>query len=521
MLMRFNKILFAALLIILMPGLQLGAQQANEFLKSNPEREGVSPNGIYSFLSAAGKSKHELHSFIFLRHGKIISEGWWDPYRPLLKHSMYSVSKSFTSTAVGFAVSEKLIAVNDKVISFFPQDLPDTVSSYLSELTIKDLLTMSVGQEPDPTFAIATKDSNWVKGFLSLPIKHRPGSKFLYNSMATYMLSAIVQKATGQKLIDYLKPRFFKPLGIEGVDWETDANGINTGGWGLRVKTEDMAKLGQFYLQKGMWKGTQLLPKEWVEEATTIQIEQQPDSPQSVKDSSDWLQGYGYKFWRCRHHCFRADGAFGQFIIMMPDQDAVIAITSETSDMQSELNLVWEYLLPAMHEGPLPLDKKAEDALKAKLHSLRLAPAPYIKANPVVESNISGKKFILEPNEKQMTSISFQFRDHSCHASLNTNQAEYKFAFGEGKWEYGETKRHGPNLLANAKGSLAGLPPFKVAGSYRWADEHSLELVLRYIESPHTEYILCRFDAKKVSMEIRNSFEPESKKAILRGDQGN
>jgi len=517
--MLFKKISLAALLLLLLFTAQVHSQSAGSFPRSVPELEGVSSVGIDSFLDAAAKSKNEFHSFMFLRHDKIIAEGWWDPYKRDLKHSMYSVSKSFTSTAVGFAVTEKLLTVNDKAISFFPNDLPDTISPFLSELTVKNLLTMSVGQEPDPTGIIVTRDSNWVKAFLALPIKYKPGTKFLYNTLATYMLSAIVQKVTGQKVIDYLKPRLFDPLQIHGVDWEVDSRGINTGGWGIRVKTDDMAKFGELYLHKGNWNGKQILPKEWIEEATTIKIMQQPDAPQSTKDSSDWLQGYGYKFWRCRHNAFRADGAYGQYIIMMPDQDAVIIITSETGNMQDELNMVWKYLLPSIHDGKLPVDKKNETELKQKLSSLALD-MPTKKMDPAFVKNISGKTFEIELNEKNITTISFRFKDNSCHVILKNDEAVYDLAFGSGKWENGETKRQGPYLLAKAKASYVGLPSLKVAGSYTWKDESTLELTLRYIESPHTETIICHFDQNKISVDLLNSFDHGNKKTSLKGELG-
>ena len=217
-----------------------------------------------------------MHSIMVLRHGKVVAEGWWKPYSAELKHTMYSVSKTFTATAVGFAVTENRLTVNDKVVSFFPGQLPDTVSTNLSELTVKDLLSMSVGQQPDPTGLAVTGDAPWVSTFLKLPVIHKPGTTFLYNSLGSYMLSAIVQKVTGERVVDYLRPRLFKPLGIEGMDWETDPMGINSGGWGLRIKTEDMAKVGQLFLQKGKWNGRQIIPAAWIEEATTKKIDQTP-----------------------------------------------------------------------------------------------------------------------------------------------------------------------------------------------------------------------------------------------------
>jgi len=473
--------------------------------RSVPEAEGVSSQGIIDFLNAAAKSRHEFHSIMFLRHGKVIAEGWWNPYKPELRHTLYSTSKSFTATAVGLAVSEKRLSVNDKVISFFPDMLPDTVSPYLANLKVKDLLSMSAGMDPDPTFKIVVSDSNWVKAFLRVPIVHEPGTKFLYNTLATFMLSAIVQKATGEKVIDFLKPRLFEPLAIDGMDWEVDPHGVNTGGWGLRLKTEDMAKFGQLFLQKGKWNRKQVLPVSWIDEATSLKIYQAPDAPQSKKDSSDWMQGYCYQMWRCRHNCFRADGAYGQYIIVMPDQDAVIAITAETGDMQDELNLVWEYLLPSIKTGTLPENNALSASLKQKLSSLALS-LPAAKSNSSLVSGISGKTFALGTNEKH--TITFQFPDNTCKISMMIDTARYNFSFGSGQWITGETTLHGPNLLLQAKAHFVGLPPSKVAGSYTWKDEKTLELVLRFIESPHTETINCVFDKKSVSVAIHYSNEP-------------
>ncbi|QEC69138.1 serine hydrolase [Panacibacter ginsenosidivorans] len=507
---------YATSLFLLLCMVQVTAQKSSELPVSVPEKEGVSSAGIINFLDATAKSKTEFHSFMMLRHGKIIAEGWWNPYRADLKHTMYSCSKSFTATAIGFAVNEKLLTVNDKVISFFPNDLPDTVSTYLSELTVKDVLSMSDGMEPDPTFTVASRDSNWVKGFLATPILHKPGTTFLYNSLGTYMLSAIVQKVTGQRVIDYLKPRLFDPLGITGMDWEVDPKGINTGGWGLRIKTEDMAKFGQLFLQKGMWNGKHILPAAWVEEASTVKIIQHPDMPQSKRDSSEWEQGYCYQMWRCRHNAYRGDGAFGQYIIVMPDQDAVIAITAETPNMQEEINLVWQYLLPAMQDNKLPDDKDNQAKLTKKLASLAL-PVPAAN-NADMARTISGNSFQMEPNAANIQSMSFSFfRDNSCILQVATDTAVYRIHFAAGKWEEDETLMHGPSLVAGAKASFAGLPALKTDGACTWKDEHTLELTLRYIESPHTEKITCHFDGETVTVDMENSFDYGSKKTTLKG----
>lgn len=482
-----------------------------------PEAEGVSSQGIIDFLDAAEKSQHEFHSFMFLRHGKVIAEGWWNPYAPELKHAMYSLSKSFTSTAIGLAVNEKLLTVNDKVISFFPKEQPDSVRPFLAEMRIKDLLTMSAGLAPDPTFTITANDTNWVKAFLAKPVVNEPGTKFLYNSMASYMLSAIVQKVTGHNELDYLTPRLFQPLGIQGTDWEVDPRNINTGGWGLRIKTEDMAKFGQLYLQKGKWNGKQLLPQAWVEEATTAKIRQAPDLAQAAKDTNDWLQGYGYQFWRCRNNAFRGDGAYGQYIIVMPDQDAVIAITSETSNMQGELNLVWKYLLPAIQTEKLPENTTVSANLKQRLASLAL-PLPSNDGDSPLVPEISGKTFTFGPNSRHIESMVFRFDTGQCQLTLNIDQVDYALSFGAGKWVAGETSKTGPNLLSGAKAHFVGLPPARVAGYFQWKDPATLELVLRYTESPHRERYTCKFDRDKVQVGIQQSNKPSENPALLEGE---
>ena len=503
-----KKIISSKLLVLLL----MTSTAIAQLPRSTPEAEGVSSTAILDFIKAVENSKNEFHSIMILRHGKVITEGWWKPYRADLRHTMYSVSKSFTATAIGFAVTEKKLSVNDKVISFFPEELPDTVSDYLKELSVKDLLTMSVGQDPEPTGPVIVTQENWVKGFLATPIKHKPGSVFLYNSLATYMLSAIVQKVTGEQVLQYLTPRLFSPLGIKNIDWEIDPKGINSGGWGLRLKTEDMAKFGQLFLQKGKWQGKQIIPSAWVEEASTFKIDQKPELSQAEKDKSDWTQGYCYQMWRCKNNAYRGDGAFGQYIIVMPDQDAVIAITSETGDMQDELNLVWKHLLPAMGNKKLPVSSNTL-ALKQKMASLSLK-APLKNISPGSLPLIAGKTIVLDKNEKNIERFSFSVNKASYTMIMKSDTSTYTFSFNSGQWRNGVTGRKGPNLVYRAKGHFKGLPAPLISGAYFWQDNNSLELDLRYIESPHTEKMVFHFEGEEVQIEIQNSFDPSSKTTL-------
>lgn len=472
--------------------------------RSTPEAEGIATSGILDFLEAIARKNHELHSFMFMRHGRVVAEGWWSPYAPELRHTMYSMSKSFTSTAVGIAVGEGKLKVDDRVVSFFPKQLPAKVSEHLAALRVKDLLTMSVGNEKEPTSAVVASE-DWVRTFLAQPITHAPGSTFMYNSAATYMCSAIVQKITGKQILDYLTPRLFQPLGIEGAKWETCPRGINTGGWGLSVPTEALAKFGQLYLQKGQWNGRQLLSADWVNEATTFKIQQPtPAKPTRPDDQNDWLQGYGYQFWRCRHGAFRGDGAFGQFTIVLPEQDAVIAMTGENSNMQSELDLVWEHLLPAIKGKPLSPNKSAQDRLRLKLSSLALTP-PAGEATSATAARVSGKTFTVDPEKHGITRLAFSFDGTSAVMTARAGEAEHRIACGLGTWQHGETAFPGtpPRLIAG--GAPPPGTPFKLAASGVWKDANTFEMTWRYIETPHHDTVTCRFDGDSVKIAFLSS----------------
>ena len=468
--------------------------------RSAPEAQGVKSEGILDFLRALEASKHEFHSLVMVRHGYVIAEGWWAPYQAELNHMLYSLSKSFTSTAVGLARTEGKLTVNAPVISFFPDKLPDSISDNLRALKIKDLLTMSVGHAQDSTPTI-TKQEDWVKAFLALPIPNQPGTAFLYNSGATYILSAIVQKVTGQKVIDYLTPRLFEPLKIEHMTWETCPLGINTGGWGLSLRTENLAKFGQLYLQKGSWNGGQILPTDWVEEATSFKIQQPGTDLEKLKKESDWHQGYCYQFWRCRHNAFRGDGAFGQYTIVIPDQDAVIAITSESPSMQGEMNLIWEHLWPAIEAQTLPANKKTAAELNQKLGALTLSPPKGQLSSPTA-GRISNRPFAVGENALDVQSALFEFGKSDCVFTVRGPRGSHRITCGLEQWIQGETTMPGtpPKLTVGPTNGGS-----KIAASGTWRDDQTFEMIWRFIETPHHDTVTCRFDGDEIKVEITNS----------------
>lgn len=487
-------------LVSLTPGCTTVTQTASASLpRSTPEAQGVSSAGIQAFLDAIAKSNHELHSFMMLRHGHVIAEGWWAPYGPEYVHTMYSMSKSFTSTAVGFAVAEGKLTVEDKVISFFPDDLPAKISDHLAALRVKDLLTMSVGNEKEPT-GVTVASENWVKTFLAQNLIHQPGTVFLYNSAATYMCSAIVQKVTGQKIVDYLEPRLFWPLGITQARWEECPRDINTGGWGLSVQTETLAKFGQLFLQQGNWQGRQIIPAAWVNEATSFHIQQTPPAkPARPNNKNDWLQGYGYQFWRSQHGAYRGDGAFGQFTIVLPEQDAVIVMTGESPNMQGELDLVWEHLLPAIKTGALPYNAITLSNLKQTLTELRL-PTPIEQAAP---DFIGLGLFNLKPTTLDYKNGRITFGRNSYSLELHNGSEIVRINSSLNDWLRDETTLPSPRIIGG--GAPKAGTKHKVAGRSVWKDQNTLEITLRYYETPHHETIVCKFEKPKISISFLSS----------------
>lgn len=284
-----------------------------------------------------------VHSVMLLKHGRVISERWLDGAAPDIPHIMHSVSKTFVSAATGLAVADGLLTIDDKVIDIFPDKLPEQPGDNLQAMTVKDLLTMTCGQSREAS-AVRQGEDDWVEGFLAAPVEHEPGTFFAYNSLGTYMVSAILQKLTGEKVVDYLEPRLFDPLCIEKPKWEESPQGIDCGGWGLWLKTEDMAKMGQLLLNGGSWNGQQLLPRDWVEEMMKKQVP--TDRPYDKR--ADWTAGYGYFMWMCSPGGARADGSEGQYIMVLPEYDAVIVLTSDSTLYQPYVDLVWKYLLPAL-----------------------------------------------------------------------------------------------------------------------------------------------------------------------------
>jgi CubicO group peptidase (beta-lactamase class C family) len=478
----------------------LSGQNTDKLPRSTPESQGVSSTGIADFLNAVDTGRVELHSFMFVRHGKVIAEGWWDPYGPDYKHILFSASKTFTATAIGLAVSENRLKISDKVVSFFPYSLPDSISDYMKELTVQNLLTMSVGQDPEPRAMGTTGD--WIATFLKSAPIHKPGSVFKYNNMATFMLSAIVQQVTGQTIFDYLQPRIFNPLGIRGIDWDLNPQGINLGMIGLRLRTEDLAKFGQLLLQNGVWNGKQLLPKEWVKEATSFKIESNDPGNKRPKDQNDWAQGYCYQMWRGRNNSVRLDGMAGQFVMLFPDKDAFVVFTANARNTQDELNLIHNYLFTAIKsDKTLPENPGLNNELQKRSESLSLKSntAQGLKQSEI-EAKISGKEFALATNSYNIQSVYFSFNGKECSFALKRDNNISFIKSGLNNWTISDGLSS--SLLAPPRIASKSIdanykilqPVIKAASSYSWTDKNTLVMTARFIEENlGSEEIVCKF----------------------------
>lgn len=470
--------------------------------RTSPEAQGVDSAALLRFVEALDTQIHEIHSVMVLRHGAVIAEGWWSPNQAAQPHLVFSLSKSFTATAIGLAVAEGYFSLDDVVISFFPDETPTVANPFLSDMTVRHLLSMSTGQLADTWSPMVDRlDGDWIRGFFDVPVQVAPGTHFVYNTGATYMLSAILQKATGQKLIDYLEPRLFRPLGIKDATWQESPQGITAGGIGLCVTTEDIAKLGQLYLQQGVWEGQQILPQSWVEAATALQISN------AGHPNPDWGQGYGYQFWRCRHGAYRGDGVFGQYCIVMPEQDAVIAITGgvDIFDMQLPLTFVWELLLPAMRDAPLSPNADAQQRLQHTLAGLHHPVAAGAAESPVA-SQIAGRRYHVDENVLGVKSLIFRFVAGGFTVDIQTITADERIVCGYGHWQHGETGLFKQPLLFDRM-------PF--VGNAAWISETSLTAVIRLYETPFFYTLECHFIGDELMIEVRVSVSLESLEPVL------
>ena len=369
--------LAVALALIPAVGAAQNLDENGKLPRATPESVGASSETLAEALKTLDAKSNRIDSIMLLRHGKVVMEAWRSPHSPTLQHPLYSLSKSFASTAIGFAVQEGKMSLDQKIVDLFPDEVPADANDNLKKATIQDLLTMSCGhaKEPERPNNISAfydrpgpdQDGNptWLHNFMTQPFEYEPGTHFTYNTVGTYVATVALEQCVGENALEYLAPRLFEPLHIENPVWEKSPEGIIKGGTGLFLTTEDVAKFGQFYLQKGKWNGEQLLNEAWIDDATKKHIDTGRD------EKSNWGQGYGYQFWRCLRNAYRGDGAYGQFCVVAPDYDAVIVITSDSARTNLILDNALDLLLGAFQDAPLPENPDAVAKLREAEQSLQ------------------------------------------------------------------------------------------------------------------------------------------------------
>ncbi|OUM02236.1 hypothetical protein A8M77_12050 [Variovorax sp. JS1663] len=448
--------------------------------RSRPEAQGISPAAILAFLDDAQRNAFELHGFMLWRNGHVVAEGWWDPYKPERRHMTHSLTKSVTVCAVGMAIAEGRFGLDDKVASFFPGHLPADVSANLAAMTVRDLLTMRTGHESMVSGSVWRPiRTSWIAEFFKIPVVHVPGSRFVYTSAATYMLSAIVTKTTGQSTADYLKPRFFEPLGITGYEWDVGPEGISPGANGLSWKTVDALKLGILHAQNGAWNGKQILTKEWVASV------HEPHT----KDR------YGYQWWLGPNGAYHADGLFGQYSVVFPDQNAVLALNSALPPRAGfNAGMLYKHF-PAAFTKTASSSETDYAALRNRTRRLQLLPPLKPTGSPVAAS-ISGQRYDFGENPEKVKSVRLDFTRDACTFTMEDERGTHKVQAGLQKPIESDTTITGNTLHHEYQPEV-----MRVVARGEWLDERTFVMTWVFVESAFRDTVVCRFSGPYLRFE--------------------
>lgn len=472
---------------------------------ASAESVGVSSKVVQSFVDRCMELDKQLHSLIVIRHGKVACEAYRDPYGPEYRHMMYSVSKSFTSTAIGFAIDEGLFKLDTRFVEIFPEARGDKPDEYLEKMTVEDLLTMRSGLSVTP-FMDKTKD-RWFHDILSSKWVSEPGTKFLYISENMYLLCCIIKKVTSMGVIDYLMPRLFEPLGIDRPFWETCPRGIEAGGWGLMIRTEDLAKFTLCYQQGGKFGGKQIVPEWWVKTATSFHADN------SMNEELDSKQGYGYCFWRnggCKES-YRADGMFSQFGIVFEEYDACFISTGGEIDEQRMRDVIWEFFPRAFDDNA-----KEEDGVEVSIPAYPRLPK---RPRAFTEKLLAGKKIVFGkspilniagfPTSVVTLPASFMAREKAgniTNVSFDALENELVMRWSEGKEV--NLIHIGMDGEYRWDNITLGHTPYTTCAVGCWNSERELEVHIRAIETTAERIFIFTFADGKVTM--KPSMRPAS-----------
>jgi hypothetical protein len=430
---------------------------------------------IEAFLDDVAAAGLELHGLMIHRHGAVAAENFWWPYGPDRPRVMHSATKSFTACAIGMAVEEGRLSLSDRVIDFFPDHLPAAVDAKLAAMTVEDLLTMRTGHERETSGAIWRGiDTSWIAEFFKIPIVHEPGTTYVYTSAASYMLSAVLTRVTGETLHDYLKPRLFEPLGITGETWDTGPDGVNPGGNGLTCRCSDLLKLCILYTQGGLWDGRRILSEDWVRRSTVAH------GP-----------GYGYHWVIGEHGSALAVGVFVQIGVSFPEQGASLMVIGAINGSKLLLPHLFRHF-PLAFETPG--DAEADRRLEARFASTRLARPLVSLAEPAPEHGGTVEYAICE-NTRGVSRVRFEFAKDRCRVVLTDAEGDHTILVGIDRWIEGQADMPGRELHHGYR-----LQPAQVVAGGRWLDADTLEMTWIYAETAFRDTVVCRFGGGRINV---------------------
>lgn len=462
-----------------------------------PHERGVDARGIVDFLSAVADAGLELHSFMLYRQGAVVAEAFWQPYSARRMHVQHSATKSWTATAVGLLVDDGRLKLNDKVVSFFPELCPVEISANLAAMTVEDLLTMRTGHQRGISGgAWRNLQSSWVEAFLQEPVDEPPGKSFIYSSASSFMLSAIVTRITGQTMHALLQERVLGFMGLDKLEWDLAPGGFNSGGNGLSCTTEDSLRFGVLHLNQGQWQGRQLLSPQWIAEATRNQVEDvwmgEFDGKQYLPRNKDAVneaqrEGYGYQWWMTKHGGYYASGVFGQYCIVLPDQDTVIVFTCGLRLGERRLQAaIWEHLFPALgREATDPLASQAQ--LDALIDGLRLPSLHGLSESPHAAA-LQGR-FAIEPNEDGVLELAFDFRGDYCDFSLVDHREAHSLRVG-----FQQPVESVTSLTGNYLHHQYQPEQTPVIAQGCWTADGELRMDWRFVETAFGDHVSCRLE---------------------------
>jgi len=472
--------------------------------RCHPDDTGVDAEALTAFFDGIVARGYTLDSVMVAKAGRVLLEKWWWPAAPQTPHTLHSATKSLVGSAVGLAVAEGALTLQDKVVDLFPDALPTRVGDNLSRMTILDLLTMRSGNASGLSGATYRKSTgSLVRAFLAEPVPHEPGSVFTYSSASSHLLSVAVQRATGQRVADYLAPRLFEPLGIRSAQWDRDPEGISTGGNGLRMTTEDLLAFGMLHLADGLWHGRRVLPVGWVAEASRMHVSSADpgswDGKRLVKPAAsaeDRESGYGYQFWVAGDGSYSAQGVFGQVCLVHPAGDFVVAVTSSFSDQEHP------GLVEALRTGLVPilagdspagvrhdLDQWQHDAVDPPDDLPGAEPAGDVLGRYLPADDTQGVRWVEVTTDQEGVLVTAEDSRgvHSIRAAWRG-------------WHPGRTGMYGDDLHHSYR-----FDDEPVLAHARWADPHTLDLRWLFPETPFRDTVELRFSGDDLVLDRRTN----------------